>query len=508
MLVCLGMAILASTAVASDSPYRTLEYWELARSTGGNSLASLLSRAEPPIAARAALALGRTGKLLAADPLLQHTQAGDTAIRAMVAYGLGLLAVPLSGKTVDPMLAPLAAPRRVRAADAIASALDDGSPAVRVAALDATARFAAAHDFTVPQATLAFTRCAKILRGDESPVIRGRAAYALAYLGAGKELHGRALTVLENAFSTEDNDAARWHVMWALAATFAKYVDAGTLTAGLRDSSEVVQIQTLHALERRRDKAWIARVEPLTRDVRWRVNEEARETVRILRGGKHSEHLRSIPSGVVTPAPQPRNFSAGLAPLPRPRFSGKPSRPTVASLPLGPHIFPDTVQTIVGPARGPHPRVAIVTTKGTLVLVLYPEWAPETVANFLQLANRGFYDGNRWFRVVPDFVVQSGDRTETGNGDAGYRIPAEENPLEQDSGVISMGLDYDKNGPERDSAGSQFYITLSPQLHLDRDFTVFGRVESGFDVLGRIVESDRIIRIEQLPADERYSLLQ
>ncbi|MBV8601818.1 MAG: peptidylprolyl isomerase [Candidatus Eremiobacteraeota bacterium] len=154
---------------------------------------------------------------------------------------------------------------------------------------------------------------------------------------------------------------------------------------------------------------------------------------------------------------------------------------------------------MTGPAPGPHPRVRIATTKGTLTVVLFPEWAPNTVANFLLLTNRGYFDGLRWFRIVPDFVVQTGDPNDNGEGDAGYQIQAEENPIEQDSGVISMGLNYDKNGPQRDSAGTQFYITLSPALHLNRDFTVFGRVESGFDVLGRLVESDRMTRVEQIP---------
>ena len=95
----------------------------------------------------------------------------------------------------------------------------------------------------------------------------------------------------------------------------------------------------------------------------------------------------------------------------------------------------------------------------------------------------------RWFRIVPDFVVQTGDPNDNGEGDAGYTIPAEENPLEQRSGVISMGLNY-TDPPNahaiRDSAGTQFYITLSPQLHLDKDFTVFGEIESGFPTLGRL----------------------
>jgi len=150
---------------------------------------------------------------------------------------------------------------------------------------------------------------------------------------------------------------------------------------------------------------------------------------------------------------------------------------------------------------GPHPRVALVTTQGTIVVVLYPEWAPSTVANFLNLAKSGYYDNNRWFRIVPDFVVQSGDKTNTGDGGVKYTIPAEENPIDQDTGIISMGLEYGKDGAKRDSAGSQFYITLSPQPHLDMAFTVFGHVESGYDVLGRLVESDRIIRMEQLPAE-------
>ncbi len=151
-----------------------------------------------------------------------------------------------------------------------------------------------------------------------------------------------------------------------------------------------------------------------------------------------------------------------------------------------------------GPMPGPHPRVRVMTTQGTFVLRLYPEWAPFTVANFLNLANAGYFDGNRWFRVVPDFVVQTGDQTNTGDGDPGFTIGAEENPVEQRAGIISMGMDYTKDGkPVRDSAGSQFYLTLSPQLHLDRSFTVFGEVQSGFDVLPRIVESDKMVRVEQ-----------
>jgi cyclophilin family peptidyl-prolyl cis-trans isomerase len=142
--------------------------------------------------------------------------------------------------------------------------------------------------------------------------------------------------------------------------------------------------------------------------------------------------------------------------------------------------------------------VLLRTTKGDVVVRLYPEWAPSTVANFLNLVRAGYFDGNRWFRIVPDFVVQTGDRTNTGDGDAGYTIPAEENPVEQRSGIIAMGLDYDANGPKRDSAGTQFYLTLSPQLHLDRAFGVFGEVESGTNVLANLLENATIERAVRL----------
>lgn len=502
LLTCFVLlAILTVGGVAaSGKPYRTIEYWELHRSPGGNQLAALVNQGDPAVAARAALALGRTGKLLAADPLLQHTQASDAAIRAMSVYGLGLLAPTLGGTSLSPMLRPLAADRRARAATAIVGALSDGSDAVRAAALDATARFAAAGDLS-PQATSAsFERVTHILRADPSPVLRGRAAFALAYYPpADRSLHARALQALENAVTHEDDEKARWHEMWTLGRGFAKDVHGKTIAAGLADKSELVQIQTLHVLERRSSAAWIPHVEPLTHDPRWRVNEEAREAIRAMHGGKRTEHLKAIPVGVITPPPQ---ASRGGHPSNLAKPPKKMHAPTVDQLIYRPHIDPHTLAQMVGPANGPHPRIAIDTTKGTITFVLYPEWAPSTVASFLYLAKVGYFNGNRWFRIVPDFVVQTGDRTNTGDGDSGYTIPAEENPIEQDSGVISMGLEYDKDGAKRDSASSQFYITLSPQLHLDMAFTVFGHVETGFDVLGRLIESDKIITVRRLPDEQ------
>ncbi len=83
--------------------------------------------------------------------------------------------------------------------------------------------------------------------------------------------------------------------MWALGRAFAKEVDAKTITAGLADTSELVQIQTLHVLERRQSAAWIPQVQPLTHDPRWQVNEEAHDAIKVMRGGKRTDHLKTLP---------------------------------------------------------------------------------------------------------------------------------------------------------------------------------------------------------------------
>jgi len=220
----------------------------------------------------------------------------------------------------------------------------------------------------------------------------------------------------------------------------------------------------------------------------------------ILGGKPQSDHLTALLPDLHLPVVKADPFAA-IPALPRASAAGKPVAPTIdAAIQLP--LLPETAAQMLGPAPGPHPRVRIVTTKGDLYLTLYPEWAPLTVENFLDVADRGYFDDDRWFRIVPDFVVQTGDPTDNGDGDAGYSIGAEENPLEQTSYIVSMGMNY-TDPPNahaiRDSAGTQFYITLSPQLHLNRDFTVFGALTSGSDVLAHLIESDRMIRVERLP---------
>jgi peptidyl-prolyl cis-trans isomerase B (cyclophilin B) len=133
-------------------------------------------------------------------------------------------------------------------------------------------------------------------------------------------------------------------------------------------------------------------------------------------------------------------------------------------------------------------RVRIETNRGAVELDLYPEHAPKTVNNFVFLVREGFYDGVVFHRVINDFMIQGGDPTGTGRGGPGYRFDDEfeGNPLRHEKGVLSMA----NAGPNTN--GSQFFITHSPQPHLNGRHTVFGKVIGGMDVVDAIRQGDRI----------------
>lgn len=131
----------------------------------------------------------------------------------------------------------------------------------------------------------------------------------------------------------------------------------------------------------------------------------------------------------------------------------------------------------------------IETPRGSFTVRLAGTAAPLTVTNFVNLARRNYFDGVAIHRVVPNFVIQDGDPTGTGNGGPGYEIRDELNPLEYREGTVGMAL----SGP--DTGGSQWFVTLAPQPHLDGIYTVFGQVVSGQDVVERIEQGDRITRV-------------
>jgi cyclophilin family peptidyl-prolyl cis-trans isomerase/HEAT repeat protein len=141
-------------------------------------------------------------------------------------------------------------------------------------------------------------------------------------------------------------------------------------------------------------------------------------------------------------------------------------------------------QAIVNPPFSP--RALIDTDKGTIELELAVIDAPLTVANFIALARKGFFRNNAIHRLVPDFVMQAGDPRGDGEGGPGYTIRDELNELPYLRGTVGMALDW------KDTGGSQFFITHSPQPHLDARYTVFGRVVNGMDVVDRLVQWDVI----------------
>ena len=136
-------------------------------------------------------------------------------------------------------------------------------------------------------------------------------------------------------------------------------------------------------------------------------------------------------------------------------------------------------------------RVRIETNRGNIEVEFYPQYAPKTVNNFVFLAREGFYDGVTFHRVIRDFVIQGGDPTGTGRGGPGYRFEDEVagNPLKHERGVMSMA----NAGPGTN--GSQFFITHSPQPHLNGKHTVFGKVVQGLDVVDAIQQGDQMVRV-------------
>jgi dolichyl-diphosphooligosaccharide--protein glycosyltransferase len=135
----------------------------------------------------------------------------------------------------------------------------------------------------------------------------------------------------------------------------------------------------------------------------------------------------------------------------------------------------------------------IETTQGPIKIEFYPDVAPNHVKNFQDLASKGFYDGVVFHRIVPGFVIQAGDpNTKNGNssndtwgtGGPGYTINQEFNSIPHERGILSMARTNDPN-----SAGSQFFIVLNDSKFLDNQYTVFGKVTEGLEIVDKIANS-------------------
>ncbi len=152
-----------------------------------------------------------------------------------------------------------------------------------------------------------------------------------------------------------------------------------------------------------------------------------------------------------------------------------------------------TNQPAATAGKADNPEVAVIaTTEGTMVVQFWTDAAPKTIANFKKLAKSGFYDGTCFHRVIKGFMIQGGDpktkdagkESEWGTGDPGYKIDAEFNDHSHVEGVLSMARSNDPN-----SAGSQFFICHGNPTFLDHQYTTFGKLIKGQDVLEKIANT-------------------
>jgi cyclophilin family peptidyl-prolyl cis-trans isomerase len=145
-------------------------------------------------------------------------------------------------------------------------------------------------------------------------------------------------------------------------------------------------------------------------------------------------------------------------------------------------------------AANDRPRVTITTSKGDIVVELFEDDAPNTVANFVSLVEKGFYDGTPFHRVIAGFMAQGGDPTGTGSGGPGHAIECEcELPTARKHFLGSLSMAH----AGKNTGGSQFFLTFRPTEHLDGRHTVFGRVVEGFEVLPKLART----QVEDKPVD-------
>jgi cyclophilin family peptidyl-prolyl cis-trans isomerase len=171
----------------------------------------------------------------------------------------------------------------------------------------------------------------------------------------------------------------------------------------------------------------------------------------------------------------------------REQGAAEPADSVIRPAPAGRPIDEAEWQSLITPQFSPH--AYIETDRGTIEIELAIQDAPLTVSNFITLARKGFFNGIAIHRVVPDFVVQDGDPRGDGEGGPGYTIRDEINQRPYLRGTVGMALDWE------DTGGSQFFITHSPQPHLDGRYTVFGHVVEGLEVVDRIQQGDVVRRV-------------
>ncbi len=483
------------------------------------AVARWVSSADSAVAWRAAYALARTRSAAGVRPLLAQASSPASAVREQVARGLSrAVAGDSLGDSAFVALRNLAvdgvARVRVNAVRSLAtygpramvslvSGLRDADAAVRLAAaqslggaLDSTAAPWSAA--LVADTALAFQ--AAILDGAAS---RGVTLPAVSAWRSSPEWRRRVAALAADSRGAADSAAARlgqWlrdpdpRVRTAAATAVGTMVDSATardvarqdLRRALRDTDTFVRAAALGGLSHGASVSDLelaldeyprsaADRESDSRLAFWQLADSA-----ILRAGAA---LPLSTSHRLEALARPSDPLERIAAAHIPRFAAWADS-TGTARPLA--WYEARAREV---SYHPHRVARLETSRGSMTLVLYAWEAPLTVYNFVTLADRHYFDGQLFHRVVPNFVIQAGDPSGDGNGGPGYAIRDEINAHPYGRGTVGMAL----SGPN--TGGSQFFITHSPQPHLDGGYTVFGQLRSGYGTLDSIVQGDRIVRV-------------
>jgi cyclophilin family peptidyl-prolyl cis-trans isomerase/HEAT repeat protein len=525
----LGNGSTPGVAAAPAQSAALLDAWRLAERAPVSALAGYADDADPVARWRALFSLGRLGVARGAAALVNGLQDADPRVRAVAARGITralLDSAHLAWRGI---------------ADRMGSLLSDSSPAVRVNALRALASF---HDSGLAALAAPVVNDADVNVAVQAETtlgaLHGRLAVAALsgkLLSATFAIRRQAVIALAEADSAAGASAAAaltgdadWRWRSVAAQAFALARGRTPLEVQLSDGDGRVVAEALQALGRvvpARDTTLLPRVrallehsDPAVRsaaadllarrpdlaDIDRLVRAYTRATgdpfddarlsaVSALAAIAHAsaEGRLQVASRFLAVVPRPEDYLVRrLAAARLPDAASQWGSPVPIATGKTEADYREVVRRYLMPAlAGQVPRVAIETDRGSLTVELLAEQAPVTVAAFLSLVDRGYFDGSRWHRVVPNFVVQDGDPRGDGWGGPGFVVRDELNPTRYETGTVGMAL----SGP--DTGGSQFFITHSPQPHLDGAYTVFGRVVTGMPVLAAIAQGDRIRSIHR-----------
>ncbi len=450
----------------------------------------LLEHGSPMVRAQAARVLGRLEHPLASRPLENRLDDHSWRVRVQAAQALGRLRDTHAAPAVVRTLGDAHALVREAAASALgALAQAPEPPAVAEAALleaaadpSVSVRRAVAAAFSQLEASKAATAALHALLQDPSPQV---AAAALASLAA------RDSTFAAGALTSYTHPSVA-----------APMRAAATVALGAEGGPEGL-LRLIDLLE---DEDWV--VATLAADALGALGDTAAEgsLLAAYRANGTFERfdvrLAAVGSLARLGGPRSRRLlaEATLDRDPRLQTAARAALDSLATR-HGPWAAQDSVlagktPAAGGPRLGQPPtgfplarppaakRARLITARGTIEIELLPEAAPHTVASFVRLTERGFYDNGAFHRVVPDFVVQGGCPRGDGWGGPEYALRSEWNTERYDVGTVGMAH------AGKDTPGSQFFITHSPQPHLDGRYTVFGRVVSGMGVVDAIEAGD------------------